>query len=362
MVGTRPFPAPGWEGEAARGIAFEEDPMAPSQPQAPRLIASYAMPVDAAAFSGVPSVTALKPLPRAKVLLAAAMDRRVVCCDLTAEAPKAAAAPEQGPVIPAKHLAWSHEGWVHDLDVHPDGARVATGGLDRRVKVWKWGQDRPLADFKAHDDWVRVVAFSPDGRLLASAGDDGLVRLWDADTARAVATLNAAGSFLDVLAWSRDGKQLLSSGNDGKIHFWDVGSRKLARSIDVDNRRLIEDEPLNGGFSYPGGVRGLTCSPDGKLIAAVGLTALYLLGGADGKEVQKIDGRGFGVAFDPDTRRLAFSQEQDLVVWDLAAKQERHRMQAAQLGLFDICFLEGGRRLAAGGCNGRVGVWELSSS
>src|SRR5262249_17771460 len=109
-----------------------------------RLARSYVMPVDRAVFAGVPSVTALKPLPKANVLLAAAMDRPAVCCDLAA-VPKA-------PRIPARHLNWAHDNWVHALDVHSDGARVATGGADRRVKLWKWGQDKPLADFKAHDE------------------------------------------------------------------------------------------------------------------------------------------------------------------------------------------------------------------
>src|SRR5689334_18383421 len=137
--------------------------MPPPQPRSPRLIKTFAMPVDAAVFAGVPSVTALKPLPQAKVLLAAAMDRRVVCCDLEAESPPAKPAAPGAPVGPApvrgKHLGWSHENWVHTLDVHPDGARVATGGTDRRIKLWKWGEEQPLAAFKAHDDCVRAVAF-----------------------------------------------------------------------------------------------------------------------------------------------------------------------------------------------------------
>src|SRR5262245_58439861 len=131
--------------------------MAPPQPKPARLLKSYAMPVDAAVFDGVPSVTALKPLPSADVLLAAAMDRRVVCCDLTA------AAVDPPKRIPAKHLAWAHDNWVHALDVHPDGARVATGGADRRIKLWEWCREEPLAELRAHDDWVRAVAFAPDG-------------------------------------------------------------------------------------------------------------------------------------------------------------------------------------------------------
>jgi WD40 repeat protein len=315
------------------------------------LLKSFAMPVDAAAFSGVPSVTALKLLPSATVLLAAAMDRRVVCCDLTANAPSR---------IPAKHLAWSHENWVHALDVHPDGRRVATGGADRRIKLWRWGQDKALANFKAHDDWVRAVAFSPDGRLLASAGHDGRVRLWNLE-GRPLATLDSHDRFLDTLAWSVDSKKLISSGNDGKIQVWNVASRILASHLDIDNRRYVEDEPLNGGFSYPGGIRRLTCSPDGKLLAAVGLTSLHVLDMASGKQTLEQAGRGFGVAFDPSSRRLAFSQEKDLVVWDFQTGAITHRIVTDQLGLFALCFLEGGKHLASGGCNGWVGLWDLNA-
>jgi WD40 repeat protein len=345
--------------------SVEEKPMGPTQPKPARLLESFSMPVDASVFSGVPSVTALAHLAKANVLLAAAMDRRVVSIDLAASATEATPAKSptgKGPaaaVRAGKHLAWSHDNWVHDLAVHPDGERVATGGCDRRVKIWKWGRDEPLAKFTAHDDWVRAVAFSPDGRLLASAGDDRVVRLWDADTGRAVATFDPHGSFLDTLAWTVDGKQLLAAGNDGRIHFWDVEQQKLLRSVDVENRRLIEDEPLNGGFSYPGGIRGLTCSPDGKLIAAVGLTSLVVLDSTSGKQVHKIDGRGFGVAFDPSSRWLAFSQEKDLLVWDFQTRAVSCRIPGDQLGVFGVCFLESSRRLTAGGCNGRVGIWEL---
>lgn len=340
--------------------------MAPSQSKAPRLLKSFSMPVDRAVFSGVPSVTALGLLPRANVLLAAAMDRRVVCCDLAAEAPTTPAAKGSPPgqkatVIPAKHLTWSHENWVHDLDVHPDGVRVATGGTDRCIKIWKWGQEQPLAAFKAHDDWVRAVAFSPDGRLLASAGDDGLARLWDANTGRAIATLDPRGTFLDVLAWTVDSKQLLTAGNDGKIAVWDIGRQQLLRSLDLENRRLIEDEPLNGGFSYPGGVRGLTCSPDGKLIAVVGLTSLHVNEAASGKQVLRQEGRGFGVAFDASSRFLVFSQEKALLLWDFQAGRVMHQIAVEQLGLFGICFLKGGQQLASGGCNGWVGLWDLTA-
>lgn len=316
-----------------------------------KLLKSYSMPVDPTAFNGVPSVTAFKHMPKANVLLAAAMDRRVVSCDLAATGTGR---------IPGKHLAWSHENWVHTLDIHPDGVRVATGGLDRHIKLWKWGQEKALTEFKAHDDAVRCVTFSPNGKLLASAGDDARVKLWDVESSKSIATLESGGAFLDTLAWSLDGKQLVSSGHDGKVHVWNVEGRKIARSNDINNRRDIEDEPLNGGFSYPGGIRRLTVSPDGKSLAAVGLTSLIVMEMAGGKQTMTQAGRAFGVAYDPSGKRLAFSQEKDLVIWDFAAGGITYRTTTDQLGLFAMCFLDGGKQLASGGCNGWLGVWDMA--
>jgi hypothetical protein len=48
-------------------------------------------------------------------------------------------------------------------------------------------------------------------------------------------------------------------------------------------------------------------------------------------------------------------------VWDFETSGISHRVAVDQLGLFDIFFLDEGRRLASGGCNGRVGIWDLTA-
>ena len=65
--------------------------------------------------------------------------------------------------------------------------------------------------------------------------------------------------------------------------------------------------------------------------------------------------------FSPDGRRLAFSQEKDLVVWDFQAPGITHRMAVDQLGQFGMCFLKDGQQLASGGCNGWIGLWDLTA-
>ena len=350
--------------------------MPAQKPVAPRLVRKFEIPKQPEVFKGLQSITGLKLLAEPNVLLAAAMDRRVVCCDLNAEPP--AEAPDQEddkdkeekkkviPAIPTTYLSWSHENWVLHLDVHADGKRVATGGADRVIRLWQWDQSKPLLELRGHTDWVRGVAFSPDGTKLASAGDDGIVRLWNPENGQSIATLDGGTRSVESICWTPDGKRLAAGGLEGKLFVWDVGRQELLRSVSTGSFRSIEDEALNGGFSYPSGIRRVACSPDGGQLVAAGL---YVMAGFETesaaeslrfehKRNSKV--RYFGAAFDPSGQLLAYSMDETLAVWHLAEKKVTHQIKADQLGLFDICWLNNGRRLAGGGSKGWIGVWDLN--
>ena len=77
--------------------------------------------------------------------------------------------------------------------VHPDGSRIATGGLDAKVRIWS---TRPILNRNAelsgrppkslctltmHTGPVLVVRWAHSGRWLASGSDDQIVMIWDLD-------------------------------------------------------------------------------------------------------------------------------------------------------------------------------------
>jgi WD40 repeat protein len=73
-----------------------------------------------------------------------------------------------------------HTAAVAGLSWSPDGARLASGSLDKTVKLWEVLTGQELLTLRAHTFNVSGVAFSRDGQRLTSVGQDGTVNVWEA--------------------------------------------------------------------------------------------------------------------------------------------------------------------------------------
>lgn len=106
--------------------------------------------------------------------------------------------------------------YAMDAAFSPDGAIVATCGLDPIVKLWR-ADGAPLRDLVGHGGWVTTLAFSPDGRHLVTGSHDLTVIVWDVATGSAVRTFfTHSGKVTDVV-FTHDGRRVISVADDGRI-------------------------------------------------------------------------------------------------------------------------------------------------
>ena len=66
------------------------------------------------------------------------------------------------------------------MDIDADGKALASGGLDRLVKVWLYDEGTCLATGAGHSGAISRVRISPDRRLVVSVGAEGGIFIWRA--------------------------------------------------------------------------------------------------------------------------------------------------------------------------------------
>ena len=161
------------------------------------------------------------------------------------------------------------------------------------------------------------TCFVRKGTGLATAGDDGTIRYWDVSDGTAVGQAVAAHeSAVRRLVCDPDGTHLASSGEDGRVLLWRVGGT----------------------------------TPEAELLAV--------------DDQGWLEGWWRELAFSPDGSRLAFTSsirtgQSSLNLWQ---QEEDSVCEFPILGVVqDAGFSRGGSRVAAGGEDGRITVWDAET-
>ena len=144
-----------------------------------------------------------------------------------------------------------------------DSRTLASGGVDKTVRLWDVDTDAHKATFTGHTESVVSVAFSPDGSLLASGSDDNTIILWSVNTGEPRTTIVAHTNGINDVAFSPDGKTLASCGyrDDTTVKLWDVETGALKTTF----------------FGHTYGITEIAFSPDGQTLASGGWAGTILL-------------------------------------------------------------------------------------
>jgi WD40 repeat protein len=225
----------------------------------------------------------------------------------------------------------AHPGSVTSLGFSPDGNRLATGGGDNLVNVWEvaslsgagaGGAEPPVPEytFRGHTRTVTAVGFARGGLRIVSASQDGTAREWSALVGQPI---RAHQGEIKAVAFSPDNLLVASGGSDGTIRLW--------------NTKTGADSGTIGTPSKPGdpsrAITSLDYNRDGSQIVAAS---------NDGRVSQWLTRTGEKI------RDLSFADPPG------GAPIDDKRIRG-------VTFDHEGKRIAAGGFDGVIRVWDAES-
>ncbi|HXU81243.1 MAG TPA: hypothetical protein VN914_07585, partial [Polyangia bacterium] len=255
--------------------------------------------------------------------------------------------PSPGPA-PRQVIGQGYPG-MHKVAFSRDGQRLAVA-CDSLLEVRRVADRallRTLAVPGKSYAGAADVAFSPDGRYLASA--DTTARLWEVATGNHLVEMGKPSVRMESVTFLPDGKSLLATGYE-----------RLAALYAIPDGALLADLPGTGEVTYGGAV-----APDGSAIAIgdnrAGVTGVRA---SDRTVSFHLDPpiTAWSLAYSPDSRLLAISNWEDVLLVNAGDGTPRASMHATGPGISQVAFSPSGQVLAAVGPNRSVHFWRVADA
>ena len=217
----------------------------------------------------------------------------------------------------------------------------------RRSLLGQAGQRKGVIRLLAgHASPVAGVVFNPRRPMMVSVGNDGTILLWDTKGYASLGRLDGGGAASGA-AFSPDGQTLAVAGEHSTV-LWDVAGKSRKRSLP----------------GHQGQVLGLAYSHDGRLLASGGwdgrVVVWDLQGDGNPTVITDQPGPVTSVAFSRDGT-LAWGGADKKVSrsrWDGTRWQPLPPLSGHQGPVLSVAFSPDGTRLASGGGDGSVLVWD----
>jgi WD40 repeat protein len=242
---------------------------------------------------------------------------------------------------------------IYSLAFSPEGNKLASGWLDKKIFVWDLDRPESGECLAGHSSPVFALTFSPDGKALISGGTDRTLQRWDLSSiAKKRESLSGYAQEIYSLAVSKNNEVFAGTGK-GTIAVWNLSAKdpRLAKRISL---------PLNeADFVQCVSLVG----QDGKMLAFGASTgAIFLWDLAKAELSRTLVGHEKAVlciAASPDGKTLASGSEEGIIFWD-ASGEPRGAVHNEKGAVSAVAFRPDGQVLVSNTAGNEIVFWDVA--
>uniref|UniRef100_A0A182P8K2 Katanin p80 WD40 repeat-containing subunit B1 n=1 Tax=Anopheles epiroticus TaxID=199890 RepID=A0A182P8K2_9DIPT len=156
--------------------------------------------------------------------------------------------------LPNADAIQAHSSKVTCLDIGETGRVLVTGGQDRNIKLWTFGDEKCFMTLPGHNSSIDCVKFAYSDDFVYSADDTGVIKRWNLNASDSISLFGHMKSVRTLDFYPYSDTYLVSGSNDTSIRLWDV-------------REKVCIKRYRGHMSH---VSSVKFSPDGSWIASAG--------------------------------------------------------------------------------------------
>ncbi len=210
------------------------------------------------------------------------------------------------------------------LAFSPKGDIVASGTVERVVKLWDIRTGECIGTLEGHTYPVLSLSFSPDGNKLVSGSGDTTLIIWDIENQTKIRQMKGHGFYVVAVDWDPKGHRIVSGSVDANIREWDANTGEVIAKHD----------------EHRAAVREVKFSPDGSKLVSGSSDLTMILWDTTFKPmklekvIQGHESEIRALGFSYDGKYLASgSGDKTLYLWDLDSLQVKG--QASTMGEID---------------------------
>uniref|UniRef100_A0A7N6BP36 Autophagy-related protein 16 domain-containing protein n=1 Tax=Anabas testudineus TaxID=64144 RepID=A0A7N6BP36_ANATE len=127
----------------------------------------------------------------------------------------------------------AHDGEVNAVRFSPGSRLLATGGMDRRVKLWEViaGRCEPKGALTGSNAGITSIDFDSAGSYLLAASNDFASRIWTVDDYRLRHTLTGHSGKVLSARFLLDNARIVSGSYDRTLKLWDLRSKVCMKTV-----------------------------------------------------------------------------------------------------------------------------------